>query len=128
MAAAFQDANSNGIINAYDPTYPGFVDNNNDYINDNFQADGDSDNDGILNYLDTTFPGRVDSNGDGVDDRFDTDRDGRINMLDLDSENDGVPDVVEVYGVDVNGNGQIDNFSDADGDGLTDQAAGCQCC
>ncbi|HQY11589.1 MAG TPA: T9SS type A sorting domain-containing protein [Ferruginibacter sp.] len=121
MAAAFQDANSNGIINAYDPTYPGFVDNNNDYINDNFQADGDSDNDGILNYLDTTFPGRVDSNGDGVDDRFDTDRDGRINMLDLDSENDGVPDVVEVYGVDVNGNGQIDNFSDADGDGLTDQ-------
>ena len=58
----------------------GFVDNNNDYINDNFQADGDSDNDGIPNYLDTTFPGRVDSNGDGVDDRFDADKDGIINM------------------------------------------------
>ncbi len=124
MAAAFQDANSNGIINAYDPTYAGFVDNNNDYINDNFQADGDSDNDGIPNYLDTTFPGRIDSNGDGVDDRFDTDLDGRINMLDRDSDNDGVPDVVEAYGVDTDGDARIDNFIDADGDGLTDQVDG----
>lgn len=124
MAAAFQDANSNGIINAYDPTYAGFVDINNDYINDNFQADGDSDNDGILNYLDPTFPGRTDSNGDGVDDRFDTDRDGRINMLDLDSDNDGIPDVVEANGVDVGGDGRIDNFADADGDGLTNQVDG----
>ena len=121
MAASFQDANGNGVINAYDPTYAGFVDNNNDYINDNFQADGDSDNDGIPNYLDTTFPGRVDSNGDGVDDRFDTDLDGVINMLDLDSDNDGIPDVVEAYGVDTDGDGKIDNFTDTDGDGLTDQ-------
>ncbi len=119
MAAAFADANSNGIINAYDPTYAGFVDNNNDYINDNFQADGDSDNDGIPNYLDTTFPGRVDSNGDGVDDRFDADKDGIINMLDLDSDNDGIPDVVEAYGVDTNGDGRIDGFTDTDGDGLS---------
>lgn len=124
MAAAFQDANGNGLINAYDPTYAGFVDNNNDYINDNFQADGDSDNDGIPNYLDTTFPGRVDSNSDGVDDRFDTDLDGIINMIDLDSDNDGVPDVVEAYGVDTDGNGKIDNFADSDGDGLTDQVDG----
>lgn len=121
MAAAFQDANSNGILNAYDPTYAGFVDNNNDYINDNFQADGDSDNDGILNYLDTDFPGRVDSNLDGVDDRFDTDLDGKINMLDLDSDNDGIPDVVEAYGVDTDGDGKIDSFVDTDADGLSDQ-------
>ena len=121
MAAAFADANSNGIINAYDPTYPGFVDYNNDYINDNFQADGDSDNDGIPNYLDTDFPGRIDTNADGVDDRFDTDLDGIINMLDLDSDNDGIPDVVEAYGVDTDGDGKIDNYSDADGDGLSDQ-------
>ena len=121
MAAALQDANANGIINAYDPTYPGYVDNNNDFINDNFQADGDSDNDGIPNYLDADFPGRIDTNGDGVDDRFDTDKDGIINMLDLDSDNDGIPDVVEAYGVDTNGDGKIDNFTDADGDGLSDQ-------
>jgi hypothetical protein len=119
MAAAFADANGNGVSNAYDPTYAGFVDNNNDYINDNFQADGDSDNDGIPNYLDTTFPGRVDSNGDGVDDRFDADKDGIINMLDLDSDNDGIPDVVEAYGVDTNGDAKIDGFTDTDGDGLS---------
>jgi hypothetical protein len=107
------------IINAYNPAYAGYVDNNNDYINDNFQADGDSDNDGTPNYLDTDFPGRVDSNGDGVDDRFDADLDGRINMLDLDSDNDGIPDVVEAYGVDTNGDGLIDNFTDTDGDGLS---------
>jgi hypothetical protein len=124
MAAAFADANANGIINAYDPTYAGFIDNNNDYINDNFQADGDSDNDGIPNYLDTDFPGRIDTNGDAVDDRFDTDKDGIINMLDLDSDNDGIPDVVEAYGVDTNGDGKIDNFTDTDGDGLSDQFDG----
>ena len=121
MPIALQDANANGIINAYDPTYPGFVDNNNDFINDNFQADGDSNNDGIPNYLDPTFPGRIDTNGDGVDDRFDTDKDGIINMLDLDSDNDGIPDVVEAGGVDANGDGKLDNFIDADGDGLSDQ-------
>ncbi len=120
MPLAFQDANANGLINAYDPTYPGFVDNNNDYINDNFQADGDINNNGIPNYLDPAFPGRVDVNLDGVDDRFDQDLDGIINMFDLDSDNDGIPDVVEAGGVDVNGDGKIDNYTDTDGDGLSD--------
>ena len=119
MSASFADANGNGIINAYDPSYAGYVDNNNDFINDDFQADGDSDNDGIPNYSDATFPGRIDTNADGVDDRFDTDLDGKINMLDLDSDNDGIPDVVEAYGVDTNGDGKIDTFNDTDGDGLT---------
>ncbi|MFZ1454273.1 MAG: T9SS type A sorting domain-containing protein [Ferruginibacter sp.] len=120
MAAAFLDVPVNGIINAYDPLTAGFIDNNNDFVNDNYQADGDIDNDLIPNYLDATFPGRVDINLDGVDDRFDQDLDGIINMRDLDSDNDGVPDVVEAYGVDVNGDGRIDNYVDADGDGLSD--------
>jgi hypothetical protein len=107
------------VANGYNTGYAGYVDYNNDFINDNFEADGDSDNDGIPNYLDTTFPGRVDSNSDGIDDRFDTDLDGVINMLDLDSDNDGIPDVVEAYGVDANGDGKIDNFTDTDGDGLS---------
>ncbi len=107
------------LTNAFNTGYAGYKDNNNDFINDDFQADGDSDNDGIPNYLDTDFPGRVDVNGDLVDDRFDTDLDGKINMLDLDSDNDGIPDVVEAYGVDTNGDGKIDNFTDTDGDGLS---------
>ena len=119
MAAAFGDADGDGIKNAYDSDYAGFIDTNGDYINDNFEADGDSDNDGIPNYLDTNFPGRVDTNTDGTDDRFDADKDGIINMLDLDSDNDGIPDVAEAGGVDANGDGKIDNYSDTDGDGLS---------
>ena len=120
MAAAFLDVPANGIINAYDPLTAGYVDYNNDYVNDNYQADGDVNNNSILNYLDPTFAGRVDVNLDGIDDRFDKDLDGIINMLDLDSDNDGVTDVAEAYGVDVGGNGIIDNYIDVDGDGLSD--------
>jgi hypothetical protein len=125
IPAALQDADGDGIINAYDTDYPGFVDNNGDFINDNFQADGDSNGDGILNYKDPTFlymglPFK-DVNGDGINDYFDSDLDGIINMLDLDSDNDGIPDVVEAGGVDANGDGKLDNFVDTDGDGLSDQ-------
>lgn len=107
------------LTNAFNVGYAGYKDNNSDFINDDFQADGDSDNDGIPNYLDATFPGRIDTNGDGVDDRFDTDLDGIINMLDLDSDNDGIPDVVEAGGVDTDGDGRIDNYTDTDGDGMS---------
>ncbi len=124
MPVALQDADMDGITNTFDTDYPGFIDINNDYVNDNFQADGDSDNDGIPNYLDTSFPGRVDANGDGVDDRFDMDLDGIVNMFDLDSDNDGIPDVVEANGVDTDGNGKIDNYADTDGDGLAQSVDG----
>ena len=110
--------------NAFNVGFAGYKDINNDYINDDFQADGDSDNDGIANNLDTSFPGRVDTNSDGVDDRFDMDLDGIINMRDLDSDNDGIPDVVEAGGVDANGDGLIDSFSDTDGDGLSQNVDG----
>jgi len=80
----------------------------------------DSDFDGIEDYRDNNTPGFLDSNGDGIDDRYDRDLDGKINALDLDSDNDGIPDVVEAGGVDANGDGRIDNFTDADGDGLSD--------
>ena len=116
---ALQDANGNGIPNWNDPTYPGFVDNNLDGVNDNFDYGADSDNDGIPNYLDTDFPGFIDVNGDGVNDNSDKDLDGIPNQYDLDSDNDGIPDVVESYGVDTDGDGIIDNYTDTDGDGFS---------
>ncbi len=81
----------------------------------------DHDGDGIPNYMDPDFPGFVDVNGDGINDNFDWDLDGIINALDLDSDNDGIPDVVEAGGVDEDGDGRIDNFIDLDNDGLSDQ-------
>jgi len=116
---ALQDADGDLIPNWNDATYPGFVDNNLDGVNDNFDYGADSDNDLIPNYLDPTFPGFVDANADGVNDNSDKDRDGIPNQLDLDSDNDGIPDVVESYGVDTGGNGIIDNYVDTDNDGFS---------
>ncbi len=124
MPEALGDHDGDGIINAFDTDYPGFIDNDGDTVNDWFQADGDVDGDGIPNYLDLDFPGRIDRNHDGVDDRFDADLDGIPNMFDLDSDNDGIPDVVEAGGVDEDGDGKLDNFIDVDGDGLSDQVDG----
>lgn len=119
MPAALQDLDNDGILNFQDTDYPGFVDHNSDGINDNFDPSADSDNDGIPNFLDHDFPGFVDANSDGVNDNFDSDQDGIPNFLDLDSDNDGIPDVVESGGVDANGDGIIDNYSDTDSDGLS---------
>ncbi len=116
---ALQDANSNGIPNWNDPTYPGFVDFNSDGVNDNFDWGADSNNDGIPNYMDPTFTPWVDTNSDGVNDLSDKDLDGIPNQFDLDSDNDGIPDVVESYGVDANGDGIIDNYTDTDNDGFS---------
>lgn len=117
---SLMDHNSNGIPNWNDPAYPGFVDFNSDGFNDNFDWGADSDNDGIPNFQDTNFwKGWLDVNGDGINDRSDKDLDGIPNQYDRDSDNDGIPDVVESYGVDVNGDGIIDNFVDTDFDGFS---------
>ncbi|MBL0145749.1 MAG: T9SS type A sorting domain-containing protein [Chitinophagaceae bacterium] len=107
------------------PAYPGYVDNNLDLVNDNFDWGADADNDGIPNFYDTGFwIAFVDSNGDGVNDAADKDKDGIPNQYDLDSDNDGIPDVVESFGVDVNGNGIIDNYADGDNDGFSTNVDG----
>jgi uncharacterized repeat protein (TIGR01451 family) len=117
---ALADHNGNGIPNWKDPAYPGYVDNNSDGVNDNFDWGADSDNDGIPNFQDTDFwKGWLDVNGDGVNDKSDKDLDGIPNQYDLDSDNDGIPDVVESYGVDTNGDGKIDNYTDTDNDGFS---------
>ena len=117
---ALQDHNGNSIPNWNDPAYPGFVDNNADGYNDNFDWGADSDNDGIPNFQDTDFwLGWLDTDADGVNDKSDKDLDGLPNQYDRDSDNDGIPDVVESYGVDTDGDGKIDNYTETDNDGLS---------
>ena len=111
--------------------------------------DIDSDNDGIFDVdeggdgaLDTNGDGRIDStddgytdlDGDGMDDDSevttepDSDGDGNLDYLDIDSDNDGIFDVVEGGdgALDTNGDGVInfgdDGYSDSDGDGMDDDS------
>lgn len=57
----------------------------------------------------TSLEGSCDSDGDGVE-----------NGLDLDSDNDGIPDLIESGGVDTDGDGLADDLTDSDGDGIAD--------
>lgn len=50
----------------------------------------------------------------------DDDNDGLVNSLDLDSDNDGITDLIEAGGSDADGDGRVDGFTDSDDDGLTD--------
>ena len=52
----------------------------------------------------------------------DVDNDGLPAFLDLDSDNDGLTDILEAGGIDrdTDGNGLVDNFTDVDNDGLAD--------
>ncbi|WP_108801812.1 DUF4114 domain-containing protein [Aquimarina sp. Aq107] len=84
---------------------------------------GDDDNDGIFNYLDPDFGNTCNS---GVSLVFDIDRDGIPNVLDLDSDNDGIYDIVEagLGSYDTNGDGLFNSedagFLDSDLDGIAD--------
>ncbi|MBN4072850.1 gliding motility-associated C-terminal domain-containing protein [Crocinitomix catalasitica] len=71
-------------------------------------VDLDDDNDGIPD----TVEGPGDTDGDGIPDR-----------VDLDSDNDGIADVIEAGGLDADGDGEIDGFTDANLDGLDDATA-----
>jgi uncharacterized repeat protein (TIGR01451 family) len=118
-ALAWGNHDGDGNLNWNDAQYPGYIDNNTDGFNDNFDPSADSDNDGNPNFYDSNFPGWLDSNSDGINDNMDKDLDGIPNHLDLDSDNDGIPDTVESFGVDANGDGIIDNYSDTDNDGFS---------
>ncbi len=116
------DFDNDGIPDAVD------LDDDNDGIPDSAEYPGlgltgdpagDADGDGVPNYQDTDFTGCGGLNGNGVCTSFDKDGDGIPNSFDLDSDNDGIPDVIEAGGVDTNGDGILDNFTDTDGDGLS---------
>ncbi len=94
--------------------------------------DLDSDNDGITDNVEAqttdgyVAPTGVDSDGDGLDDAYesggltpvDTDGDGTADLLDTDSDNDGVSDTDEAgHGI---SQAAIDASADSDGDGIKD--------
>ncbi|WP_171032350.1 tandem-95 repeat protein, partial [Polaribacter aestuariivivens] len=115
------DNDGDGIIDIVD------LDDDNDGIPDTVENGGDdplkdTDNDGIPDFRD---PDNItkDDNNDGIDDKYDSDGDGIIDQFDLDGDNDGIPDLVEGGGIDTDGDGKVDNFTDTNNDGLDDNTA-----
>lgn len=124
---------------------PGASDQNLDSDGDGVpdRLDLDSDNDGLTdvlearmadNDLDARIDPTADANANGADDSLtsrdtqpdDRDGDGIPNFRDLDSDQDGLADIVENFGTlaDQDNDGRIDNFtSPGDGDGLDDNIA-----
>lgn len=98
------DSDNDGIP---DIVEAGGVDSNNDGRVDD---DTDTDNDGWANTFDS-------NNGGTALDNPDTDDDGIYDYLDLDSDNDGIPDIIEAGGVDTNDDGLVDSATDTDEDG-----------
>ncbi len=104
------DSDNDGIPDIKEATGIGQpnLDTNNDGVIDNF---ADNDNDGLANQVDSNSGGTplTVPNSDGT---------GGANYIDLDSDNDGIPDITEAGGTDTNKDGIADNTSDTDGDGL----------
>ena len=102
------------------------IDDDNDGITDvNENPSGvdpfnDADNDGIPNVYDSnsgTVVPWADINGDGINDYYDADLDGKINELDIDSDNDGITDNIEAQST---RSYKVPSDVDTDGDGLND--------
>lgn len=131
-----KDTDSDGIADFLD------IDDDNDGIPDVSESfgndpDGNEDGDDLPNWLDTNDDGNAgdgsatnytDVNSDGIADIYDFDRDGIPNHLDKDSDNDGIVDIIEAGGLDVNFDGEVDyptagvasTMIDVDNDGLDD--------
>lgn len=118
----FRDLDNDGLANYLD------LDSDNDGLPDIIEMGGaDPNSDGIIG--NTPF---TDTDGDGLSNIVDannggaplatrnTDADSQEDYLDRDSDNDGIPDVVEVGLPDSNTDGSVDNFADNDADGLAD--------
>ena len=120
------DSDGDGIPDYLD------LDSDNDGIYDVVEGgngDQDTNGDGVIDSNDTGF---ADTDNDGMADGTDgttppdTDGDGIADYLDIDSDNDGIFDVVEGGdgASDTNNDGVVDSndtgYADADGDGMSD--------
>ena len=119
VADGSDDTDGDGLLNLGD------LDSDGDGVSDIIEAGGvDTNGDGLADNF-------VDVNGNGLSDSFesslgghalalpDTDSDGTDNHRDLDSDGDGISDVVESSGTDTNADGHQDG-GDSDHDGLAD--------
>ena len=99
------------------------LDSDNDGIPDVSEAGGsDPDQDGWLGSGMPVVDGAGVPAGGGLD-APDTDGDGIVDPRDRDSDGDGLLDLLEAGGSDVDGNGIVDGFVDGNGDGLDDNIA-----
>ena len=112
------DLDGDGLANFLD------IDSDQDGLSDIFEAGGiDTEDNGLVD-------NQTDNNGDGWADEIaaaplpltDTDGDLSYNFIDIDSDNDGLFDLTEAGGTDVDNDGQIDSFLDTDADGIPDVA------
>jgi len=122
----FADPDGDGLEDHRD------VDSDNDGLSDTLEAglaQLDSNLNGLDDALDVAITGGSDLNFDGIDDGFqrpDFDGDGIIDGHDLDSDNDGLHDVLEAGLSDLNHDGFVDNGAvvdvalDSDADLLPD--------
>ena len=110
------DTDNNGVADALEPNnpnLPGAIDTDGDGIIDDTT---DSDHDGIPNVTDGT------SNNFSDAPQLDSDNDGIPDVYDIDDDNDGIPDVAEGSAdLDTDGDGVIDRLDlDSDNDGIAD--------
>jgi hypothetical protein len=126
------DSDSDGIANHLD------LDSENDGIPDIIEAGGiDHNGDGRVDYPVAGDPtSMTDLDKDGLFDTYDylggtvtngsilalrdLDSDGVVDGADVDADNDGTPDLLEVGGLDGTGDGRVDLTLDVDQDGLVD--------
>ena len=100
------------------------LDSDNDGISDITESGGsDTDYDGVIDTFDDADMDGMDDN-DMINDPRNSDGDSRPDHLDLDSDQDGIPDVVEAGYSDVDRDGRVDDFTDVNNDGWDDGAFG----
>lgn len=140
------DSDNDGILDSEEGTddtdgdgVPDYIDldSDNDGIPDAIEANGgaiptgynsstgritgsDSDSDGLLDNVDNAPSTAYGAGSTSTLPRGDQDNDNVKDYVDLDSDNDGILDLVEVGKVDSNGDGKVDNFVDNNGDGYND--------
>jgi len=110
------DTDSDGWTDIYDADYDNILSNG----LDNEQSTDASTGPLMVTDADANNDGTPGTAGNGGFNGGDFDGDTVPDFRDLDSDNDGIPDLIEVGGTDTDGNGIVDNFNDADNDGYDD--------